>query len=227
MRASPGAPPARGALKIGDKIATGWADWQLEALESQPSAVEFTKFFPVLKERPSKAEQARFPEGVRVRLRRGAELREEWVPSGWQVRLPLEPKPVTLTYGFRIHSLPVALELMDFEVERNEGNDTPAGFKATVRVTDRDGATGTGDAYMNNPFNYPGSILNTFSGLTYKISQTSWNPENLGQSSVQILRDPGWSLKWIGSLTLCAGIFIIFYLRPTPKGARSRAEGTE
>ena len=57
----------------------------------------------------------------------------------------------------------------------------------------------------------------TFSGLTYKISQASWNPENLDQSSVQILRDPGWSLKWIGSLLICFGIFMLFYLRPVPK----------
>ncbi|MEP6937270.1 MAG: hypothetical protein ABI871_04295, partial [Chthoniobacterales bacterium] len=53
----------------------------------------------------------------------------------------------------------------------------------------------------------------TWTGLTYKMSQASWNPENLGQSTIQILRDPGWLLKWIGSLLVVTGIFMLFYLR--------------
>jgi hypothetical protein len=78
---------------------------------------------------------------------------------------------------------------------------------------------------MNNPFNYPGRWWNTWSGLTYKMSQASWNPENLEQSTIQILRDPGWILKWIGSLTICIGIFLLFYVkqfrRPTPGSPRA------
>jgi hypothetical protein len=53
--------------------------------------------------------------------------------------------------------------------------------------------------------------------LTYKISQASWNPDNLDQSSVQILRDPGWLLKWIGSLLVVIGVFMMFYLQPYRK----------
>jgi hypothetical protein len=55
------------------------------------------------------------------------------------------------------------------------------------------------------------------------MSQASWNPENLGQSTIQILRDPGWLLKWIGSILICSGIFMLFYLkgfrRPTAAAA--------
>jgi hypothetical protein len=53
--------------------------------------------------------------------------------------------------------------------------------------------------------------------LTYKISQASWNPENLGQSTVQSLRDPGWLLKWVGSLLVVVGVFMMFYLQPYRK----------
>jgi predicted PurR-regulated permease PerM len=70
---------------------------------------------------------------------------------------------------------------------------------------------------MNNPFSYPGVWWRTWTGLTYKISQASWNPENLGQSTVQILRDPGWLLKWIGSLLVVIGVFMMFYLQPYRK----------
>ena len=70
---------------------------------------------------------------------------------------------------------------------------------------------------MNNPFSFPIAWWRSWTGLTYKISQASWNPENLNQSTVQILRDPGWSLKWIGSLLVVAGVFMMFYLRPYRK----------
>jgi hypothetical protein len=34
---------------------------------------------------------------------------------------------------------------------------------------------------------------------------------------VQILRDPGWLLKWIGSLLVVIGVFMMFYLQPCRK----------
>ena len=70
---------------------------------------------------------------------------------------------------------------------------------------------------MNHPFSYPSGWLRTWTGLTYKISQASWNPDNLQQSSVQILRDPGWLLKWIGSLLVVVSVFMMFYLQPYRK----------
>src|SRR5207247_6588793 len=111
----------------------------------------------------------------------------------------------------------IGLELLDFEVKRNEGSDTPASFKSTLRVTSAEGASATGSCWMNHPFSFPGRALHTWTGLTYKMSQASWNPENLDQSTVQILRDPGWLLKWIGSLLIVAGVFMMFYLQPYRK----------
>jgi hypothetical protein len=121
--------------------------------------------------------------------------------------------------------LPIGLELLDFEVQRNEGSDSPAGFKSTVRVASAEGQTATGQCWMNNPFSYPGDWWRTWTGLTFKMSQASWNPDNLGQSTIQILRDPGWLLKWIGSLLIVSGIFMLFYVkkfrRPSKAGTVS------
>ena len=118
-----------------------------------------------------------------------------------------------MAFGWKQVQLPIALELIEFEVQRNEGSDSPAGFKSTVRVSDREGGTAQGQCWMNNPFSYPGALWRTWTGLTYKMSQASWNPENLNQSTIQILRDPGWLLKWIGSILICSGIFMLFYLK--------------
>ena len=61
-----------------------------------------------------------------------------------------------------------------------------------------------------------GDWWRTWSGLTTRCRRPL-NPENLSQSTIQILRDPGWSLKWIGSLLIVTGIFMMFYLRGTEK----------
>jgi hypothetical protein len=139
------------------------------------------------------------------------------VPLGWQVSVPTEPKPLLIGYGNKQVPLPIGLTLKDFQVDWNEGTETPAGFKSTLAVVDPEtGETITGQCWMNHPMSVPDTWFNTLTGLTFKLSQASWNPQNLSQSSIQILRDPGWSLKWIGSLVIVMGIFSLFYLRPYP-----------
>ena len=199
-------------------LATGWADWQLKVDKVMPHAEQWMDFTPAKSETTSASSAAAdLPDGLRVRVQQNGQTFEQWMPAGWQVAVPTSPNKTMIAYGWKTLPLPVGLELLDFEVKRNEGSDSPAGFKSTLRVSGSDGESATGSCWMNHPFSYPGSALNTWTGLTYKISQASWNPENLGQSTVQILRDPGWLLKWIGSLLVVTGVFMMFYLQPYRK----------
>src|SRR5260370_30612349 len=111
----------------------------------------------------------------------------------------------------------MGLDRLVSKVRAKGGGEGRAVLKGTLRVVTPDGKTATGSCWMNNPFSYPGAWWGTWTGLTYKISQASWNPENLAQSTVQILRDPGWLLKWIGSLLVVVGVFMMFYLQPYRK----------
>src|SRR5438045_5498893 len=174
-----------------------------------PHAEEWMEFNPTTA--PTAGPE--LPDGVRVRIAHGGRTSEQWIPSGWQISMPAGTADVQIAYGWKQIPLPIALELLDFEVQRNEGSDSPAGFKSTVRVTNAEGDSATGRCWMNNPFSYPGQWWRTWTGFTYKMSQASWNPENLGQSTIQILRDPGWLLKWIGSLLIVSGIFMLFYVK--------------
>lgn len=221
LKTSASPAPIRGEMKVGAPIGTGWADWQLEVSQVMPNAMAQTTFRAIRTESaeagPGAAATNR-TEGVKVRLSKGGQSHEEWAAAGWTITLPTGPKPTQLGYGYQVEQLPIGLQLTDFHVERDEGSDTPAGFKSNLRLTAIDGATDSGSCSMNTPYNYPGRWWNTFSGLTFKMSQASWNPENLNQSTVQILRDPGWFFKWLGSLLVVGGIFTLFYLRPAPKG---------
>jgi hypothetical protein len=206
-----------GKLEMNKPFATGWADWQLVVDKTMPHAQQWMDFTPVKSEQTSTSSSADVPDGIRVRIQQNGETLEQWVPAGWQVTLPTSPEQTMIAYGWKTIALPIGLELLDFEVKRNEGSDSPAGFKSTLRIATADGETATGSCWMNNPFSYPGAWWRTWTGLTYKISQASWNPENLAQSTVQILRDPGWLLKWIGSLLVVVGVFMMFYLQPYRK----------
>jgi hypothetical protein len=223
-----------GKLDLNKPLTTGWADWQLTLDRTVAHAQEWMDFNPA----PNAPTTTELPDGVRIRLQQGSEISEQWIPAGWQVSVPASPADVQIAYGWKQIPLPIGLELAEFEVQRNEGNDSPAGFKSTVRVTNLEGQTATGQCWMNNPFSFPGEWWRTWTGLTYKMSQASWNPDNLGQSTIQILRDPGWLLKWIGSLLIVSGIFMLFYLKgfrrpavsppssaaaPAPSGKRKSA----
>ena len=199
-----------GKLNLNQPLATGWADWQLSVDQFLPHAEQWMDFKPVT---TPAANATELPDGVRVRIQQASKTFEQWVPSGWQISIPTSPAEVQVAYGFRQIPLPIGLELMEFEVQRNEGIDSPAGFKSTVRVTGAEGENATGKCWMNNPFSFPSAWWRSWTGLTFKMSQASWNPENLGQSTIQILRDPGWLLKWIGSLLIVTGIFLMFYVR--------------
>jgi hypothetical protein len=206
-----------GTIALNQPLQTGWADWTLTLEQLMPNADHWLEFAPVTETRPD------LPAGVRIRVQqRDGTTIEQWIPGGWQVSVPMQPVPLSVSYGWRQYGLPIALELLDFEVERNEGSDSPAGFKSTVRVTDREGRSVVGQCWMNNPFSHPSHWTATWSGLTYKMSQASWNPENLGQSTIQILRDPGWLLKWIGSLLICLGIYFLFYVKSFRRQSSSK-----
>jgi hypothetical protein len=206
-----------GKIEMNQPLTTGWADWQLIVDKTMPHAEQWMDFVPAKPEARSPMASNDLPDGLRVRFEQAGETLEQWVPAGWQISVPTSPNPTMIAYGWKIIPLPVALELLEFEVQRNEGNDSPAGFKSTVRVSTAEGDSATGQCWMNNPFSFPGTWWRPWTGLTYKMSQASWNPENLNQSTIQILRDPGWLLKWIGSLLLVCGVFMLFYLRPYRK----------
>jgi hypothetical protein len=210
--------PSYGKLEINQPLVTGWADWQLVADKILPKARQWMDFTP------AKSESKDMPDGLRVRVEQNGQRFEQWVPSGWEIAFPTSPQPISVAFGFNALPLPIALELLEFDVARNEGNDAPAGFKSTLRVSTAEGETATGQCWMNHPYNFPGAWWRAWTGLTFKMSQASWNPENLGQSTIQILRDPGWSLKWIGSLLVVTGVFLMFYVkkfrRPSARAAK-------
>src|SRR2546430_4881279 len=123
---------------------------------------------------------ADLPDGVRVRVQQNGETLERWAPAGWQIAIPIgqrtdspgrtSPSPTMFAYGWKTVSLPIGLELLDFEVKRNEGSNSPAGFKSTLRVVTADGETAIGSGRMDKPVCFSGNQWRGLAGVDYKNS---------------------------------------------------------
>lgn len=207
-----GLPYAEGDLTVGSEIQLGWADWRARLVEFSPSAQIVEQYAPAPP--PPSAENP--TPGFRARLSGpDGDGTAVWVPSGEVTPLSNGSRVVRLGYGLETRPLPFQIDLVSFDVPRDEGTDRPADFRATVEFTDRrTGESKRGVARMNSPASYPGTLWANLTGINYKFSQAEWNPRNLDQTTLQVLYDPGWLLKWIGSLCICIGIFMQFYLKP-------------
>lgn len=203
-----------GVLEAGGVAATGWADWLVTVEGAFPAARAEVR----LAEAPA---GLAFPgeesvPGVRgwMELADGTRTEPQWFVAGRTTRLEVGGAGADVAFGFRVEPLPMTVELERFEVPRDEGTQNPSAF--TSHLVFRDLATGqTARDWcgMNRPAIFPGGWHRHLTGMTYKFSQASWNPDDLAMSTVQVLHDPGWLLKWIGSLTITAGLFIIFFGR--------------
>lgn len=212
-----GATNAGGRARVGDTFSLGWADWQVEVLSALPQAVETS----IVKPGPPLESGAQGVPGFRARLESpgGPTAEPRWIESGEVTSLTDGRHVVRVGYGLEIRPLPFSLKLVNFEVPRYEGTETPSNFIATIEFEDAKSAEKkVGTAKMNHPASFPGTLFANLTGINYKFSQAEWNPRDLGETTLQVLYDPGWLFKWLGSLGICAGIAIMFYFKPKPAG---------
>ncbi|MBM3840781.1 MAG: hypothetical protein FJ398_23040 [Verrucomicrobia bacterium] len=205
-----------GTLAIGQDIPLGLADWKMRVEELIEHAAVRDELAPM---NEAGAQSINAP-GVLVRMRRGAEILQQWIASGAPAHASIGSERVHFSFGRKVRPLDFSVALDDFEVERDEGTQSPAGFKSHVRfIAPKDNSTLQRAIWMNHPADYPDFPGVSLLGTAYKFSQASWNPNDLSQTTLQVVKDPGWSLKWIGSLLVCAGIFTMFYVKPYPRRA--------
>ncbi|WP_093286250.1 hypothetical protein [Verrucomicrobium sp. GAS474] len=205
-----------GTLLSGTPLPLGWAEWQVTLESALPNARVEKTIAPTI------AATAEANSGIRVALLDGEKPVSPslWIPSGTSQDLPNPlnaEHPVRVGFGLQTKPLPFAVELVSFDVPRDEGGTTPSDFISTLRFYDLRGTTSKATAHMNYPATYPAGFWLSALGLNYKFSQANWDPDNLDHTTLQVLHDPGWPLKWVGSLLIVFGIASLFYSRtPSP-----------
>jgi len=214
---SPSTPPTRGSVQLSKSFSPGWKGWSVRLVSYEPHARLETVTLPSQKQettpgRPALHAHLRSPDGTVGPAR--------WIASGTSAVLTSGIAASRIGFGLELQNLPFSIRLDSFDVPRDPGTDEPANFLASVTFTDEKKKLEIpAQLEMNHPATYPPGLLPQITGLSYKFSQAGWDPQNLNRTTLQVLHDPGWFLKWSGSLLMVAGIFSMFYLRrePTPR----------
>lgn len=207
----------KGTLKAGETISLGWADWQMELLQAGPH--EVITYTTVPKDASTSKNTGGIP-GFHAFLQDQTGLKGDalWLPSGEVTPLTIDSATIRIGYGLEMRTIPFTIELLNFEIPRDEGTETPGDFRATVRFQNlKTEKIQDASIRMNHPASFPGGILANITGFNYKFSQAEWNPRNLQETTLQVLYDPGWLLKWLGSLGICIGIALMFYWKEKRK----------
>jgi hypothetical protein len=219
---------ARGTVAAGETIHLGWSKWEAKVDAVLPHAElhrEMKEFTGEVT--PMMASSLR--PGVRGHLvaADGTSGPSEWIPSGTARELFAGHDYAWIGFGQRVIPLTFSITLEDFQVPRDEGTETPSNYISSLRFDEpTTGRVVRGTASMNTPAMFPGDFWRSLLGWNYKFSQANWNPDNLNETTLQVLFDPGWPFKWTGSLGICCGIALMFYFMPK-RSAAERGEREE
>jgi hypothetical protein len=217
----------------GDTIHLGWSKWEAKVDNILPHAELHRDMKELTGDVPPMLMASLRP-GVRARLVApdGSSGPAEWIPSGAPRELFNGNDFAFIGYGERVLPLDFSITLENFQVPRDEGTETPSNYISDLRFDQPStGRTVRGTASMNSPAMFPGDFWRSLLGWNYKFSQANWDPQNLNQTTLQVLYDPGWPFKWVGSLGICGGIALMFYFMPkrtaSDRGGRDEPESAD
>jgi len=165
------------------------------------------------------------PEYIRLRVSVGKESRVvSFEPVKGQVgrlkRLQLGGVTIQMRIGAKIITLPFAIKLVDFELERYPGSMTPASYASRVVLIDKEqNLTMPYHIYMNHILDH----------RNYRFFQSSYDPDEKG-TVLSVNHDPGTLPTYLGYLLLGIGMIWSLFI-PTGRfqkllrGARKLQHG--
>ena len=88
-------------------------------------------------------------------------------------------------------------------------------FRSTVEVIEKGAVVSTRTIAVNSPFSWGG----------FTFYQTSYNPDDLTWSALQVVRDPGVPVVYAGFILMMAGLTMVFCVGPWLGGQRKMTGG--
>jgi hypothetical protein len=111
-----------------------------------------------------------------------------------------------LRFGPQMVRLPFAVTLKDFRKTDYPGTEMAMAYESEVVISREGQADEPHLIHMNSPF----------AAAPWKVYQSGFIGEKVSVFSV--MRDPGLPLTYLGSVVLCVGIVLTFFVRPTSSG---------
>ncbi len=137
-----------------------------------------------------------------IELRRGDERKEVTVTgskgeAGEPLHVTLGDVDIDVSYGAKVIELPFSLKLVDFQMERYPGSNSPSSYASEVILIDREqGIEEPFRIYMNHILDHRG----------YRFFQSSYDRDEMG-TILSVNNDPGTLPTYIGYLMLAIGMF--------------------
>lgn len=155
-------------------------------------------------------------DAMRLQLSDGSETKEVVVLGasgtvGIPVPVTLSGIPMSVSYGADLIKLPFAIKLVDFQLERYPGSQSPMSYASEVVLIDK-------EQHINQPYRiYMNHVLDH---RNYRFFQSSYDRDEKG-TVLSVNHDPGTIPTYIGYLMLAIGIFGALFV----KGGRFRQLG--
>ncbi|MEA1917689.1 MAG: cytochrome c biogenesis protein CcsA [Campylobacterota bacterium] len=118
-------------------------------------------------------------------------------------RVSFSGKIVNLSYGAKFIKLPFAIKLVDFEMQRYPGSNSPSSYASDVILIDKqEGINEPFKIYMNHILEHRG----------YRFFQASYDQDEKG-TVLSVNHDPGTLPTYIGYALLAFGMFGALFMR--------------
>ncbi len=137
----------------------------------------------------------------------GQEISTRWVLPGEELKLDTAQGPLELSLRQRSTPVPFSLTLKDFRKVDYPGTSQAQSYESDVALEDKaEGLKIEKTIRMNKPLDHKG----------YRIFQSSYIQDpNAGETSIfTVAKNPGIGLIYGGSIVMCLGILIVFYIKP-------------
>lgn len=194
---------SRGEVHAGDML-EAWPNTSLAVLDFVPHARRELIFRSV---KPARGDRETYEAAAQIKLTIGGATRKIWLQRGEQDGMPVPVKTpggtVAVSYGYESLPLGFSLGLKKFTRGQNPGGMGDASFASTVRLQDPKKKIDRSQVIsMNYPLVYG----------KYTFYQSGILPSGTG-TSLTVAYDPGFFLKYLGSVMTCAGTLIMFVTR--------------
>lgn len=122
---------------------------------------------------------------------------------GFIKNIKFEDLDISLEYGAKTITIPFALKLLDFQLERYPGSNSPSTYLSDVEIVDKEiKENAFYRIYMNNTLDYKG----------YRFFQSSYKMDE-SATILSVNKDPGKIPTYIGYFLLFTGLFLNLFTK--------------
>ena len=195
-----------GEVCEGDRVKVV-ADFEIRVVEYLPRARQEVKYRPV---RAAPGDATGLEAAALVEVLIGGETRQFWLKRNDEQygfhRVETPQGSMLVTFGYERLPLGFSLKFLDFTRGMNPGGMGDASFVSSVQLVDSTkGIDEKHEISMNHPLVH----------RKFAFYQSSFQemPGGAQASVLSVAYDPGRLLKYLGSLMICVGIFVMSYTK--------------